>query len=111
MVSTKNLFFVQFCGLKVRALNLIRQPLWAKHLDERTSGEERSVEVRGGPQGELKVGVVVFGGHFLLAVVQRKVAQVVHMLAKGPDGHLFYRGVLHRLPLLQLPLIRPPTAN
>ena len=89
------LILVQLRSLKVLALDLISQPLWGEHFDERASGEERRVEVRSGPQGELEVGVIILGGHFLLAVVQRQIPQVINLLAIGPDGHLFHRGVFH----------------
>ena len=54
-------------------------------LNERASGEERGVEVWSGTQGELEVGVVFLGGHFLLAVIQGQIPEVIHLLAVCPE--------------------------
>lgn len=76
-------------------LNLICQPLWRQHFDERPSGEQRCVEVRRRPQGEFEVGVILLGGHLLLAGVQRQISEIIHLFAESPDSHFFDRSILY----------------
>ena len=87
---------LSLCRLQVQAAYLVGQPLRTEHLEPASAAQQVGLQVVGGSQCQLEVGVVVGLGNQALGVVQWQVAHGELLASVGPDDDALRRCAVAR---------------